>query len=105
MTKIKEQEVWQVLRANIATGQPKLLCWFTSQSQAEDHITDNQELYQFVDVWVEEGEDYISKRCECCGTIHCTYRSDFYGFRAGWWCDECFNNATVCTVQRKAYSD
>lgn len=100
MSNTFDEEAWQILKLN-GNGETVLHSWHTTRGLAEEELERAEEELAFIDVWIEQGTEFISKRCEGCGTIHCFHRYDVYGHRRGWWCDECYQNDAVFTYPKE----
>lgn len=89
-----EENIWQVLRIDEA-GRTRLHSWHAAQSVAEAELEKSKELFEFENVWIEKGTDYISSRCQGCGTIYAVHRYDLNGIRRGFWCLDCYKSDDV----------
>lgn len=85
------ENIWQVLtNAEMGTS---LYRWVEGQEAAIDALKDAEECFPDNEFWIEEGTEYIYKKCRHCGTVHANERSDSYGISTGVWCEVCYNSS------------
>jgi len=99
----EDQNIFQILRE---TGMgAKLVVWYDNREGAEAELKELKAIFPREDYRIEEGTDYIYKKCRGCGTIHAEMRFDYYGIETGIWCDECYEDPQKYTYRKDDYFD
>jgi len=99
-----EDNIFQIL-VEINIGE-RLVNWYEGKEKAEEELKELREMFPRDVYRIEEGTDYIYKRCKGCGTIHdVEMRFDHYGIETGNWCDDCFDDPSKYTYRKDAYYD
>jgi len=98
-----EESVFQILRETHMGA--KLVSWYEKEEDAQTELQELQKLFPREDYRIEEGTDYIRKKCRGCNTIHAEMRYDYYGIETGIWCDKCYDDPKVYHYRKDKYFD
>jgi hypothetical protein len=96
MKRKNEDQIWQVLGEDrygipgLATRIPQ--SWFESKEEAEKYLAECKSLWKDSNFWIEQGTEYITKKCRHCETVYCETRRDAYGIYTGEYCDDCYKH-------------
>lgn len=83
------ENIYQILVGD-KYGVINLQTWVEGEKEAEKKLKELQEIFPNDNFWIEHGTDYITTKCNGCGTVHAVKRYDAYGIETGYWCDECY---------------
>jgi len=98
---MKDEKIYQVLRGEL--GITQFQSWFTTREEAESYIEDCKLMFPEDEFWIEEGTDYITKKCRSCGSIHTEERADAYGIFTGDYCNDCYNDSSKYPYKKYKY--
>ena len=98
-----EKTIYQIIKET-RIGE-KLVIWYDDETQAKTELQELETMFPDENYRIEEGTDYIYKKCRCCQSVYAEMRFDHYGIETGVWCDDCYNDPSEYTYRKDAYFD